>query len=467
MRRSGRLTAFGVLRDARRALQGGRAAVEARQRERLAALLQHARAHSAFYAELYAGLPQHPDLGSLPPVTKAQLMGHFDAWVTDPEVTKDALLRFTARQDTIGTDFLGRYVVFTTSGSTGEPTLLVQDARALAVMNGLAYGRPPYISRRVLLRMLAKGIRGAAVFASGGHFLTAVMYTRRIRSVPLRRRYVRFFSVLEPVAQLVEELNAYRPAMLESYASGLEVLAEEQAAGRLRVTPALVACGGEQLLPAVRRRIEEVFGCPLLELYSASEASPLALPCRYGEQHVNADWFILEPIDSAGRPVPAGVLSHSVLLTNLANFVQPIIRYELGDSVRLGAEPCRCGSPLPTVRIEGRTDEVLRFEGPAGTVALLPMALGTVVEETPGVHRFQVLQTGPDALAVRVEVLPGHEQHSVEAEVLARLRSHLDGQGLPGVGLALDPEPIRVNPKGGKLRHVLHAPAGPTAAGAT
>ncbi|MDQ0258716.1 hypothetical protein J2W20_000591 [Sinomonas atrocyanea] len=306
MRRSARLTAFGVLRDARRALRGGRAAVEARQRERLAALLQHARAHSAFYAELYAGLPQHPDLGSLPPVTKAQLMGHFDAWVTDPEVTKDALLRFTARQDTIGTDFLGRYVVFTTSGSTGEPTLLVQDARALAVMNGLAYGRPPYISRQVLLRMLAKGIRGAAVFASGGHFLTAVMYTRRIRSVPLRRRYVRFFSVLEPVAQLVEELNAYRPAMLESYASGLEVLAEEQAAGRLRVAPALVACGGEQLLPAVRRRIEEVFGCPLLELYSASEASPLALPCRYGEQHVNADWFILEPIDSAGRPVPGG-----------------------------------------------------------------------------------------------------------------------------------------------------------------
>lgn len=459
MHTSGRITAFAAAWDARRALRGGPAAIEARQRERLTALLQHARAHSSFYAELYAGLPQDAELGSLPPVTKAELMGHFDRWVTDPQVTQEALLRFTARQDTIGTDFLGRYVVFTTSGSTGEPTLLVQDRRALAVMNGLAYGRPPYVRPRVMLRMMAKGVRGALVFATGGHFLTTVMYARRIRSVPLRRRYVRFFSILEPVEQLVQELNAYRPGMLESYASGLEVLAEEQAAGRLRIAPALVACGGEQLLPAVRRRIEQVFGCPLMELYSASEAGPLTLPCRYGEQHLNADWFLLEPIDRAGRPVPAGVLSYSVLLTNLANFVQPIIRYELGDSVRIGAGPCRCGSPLPTVSIEGRTDEILRLEGPAGTVVLLPMALGTVVEETPGVHRFQVLQTGPASLSVRVEVLPGHERQAVEAAVLRRLRAHLEGQGLPAVALDLDPEPIRLNPRGGKLRHVLRVPS--------
>ncbi|MGY3564753.1 phenylacetate--CoA ligase family protein [Sinomonas sp. RB5] len=460
MRRSGRLAPLGVLRDARRVLRGGLPAIEARQRERLAALLQHARAHSALYARLYAGLPQDAGLGSLPPVAKAELMAHFDEWVTDPQVTKDSLERFTARQDTIGSDFLGRYVVFTTSGSTGEPTLLVQDRRAVAVMNGLAYARPPYVHPRVLVRMMAKGIRAALVFATGGHFLTTVMYARRVRSVPFRRRYVRFFSVLEPLAQLVQELNGFRPAMVASYASGLEVLAEEQAAGRLRIAPAIVASGGEQLLPAVRRRIEDVFGCPLMELYSASEATPLTLPCRWGEQHLNADWFILEPIDAAGNSVPPGVLSHSVLLTNLANFVQPIIRYELGDSVRLGAEPCHCGSPLPTVRIEGRTDEVLRLEGPAGTVALLPMALGTVVEETPGVHRFQVLQTGPAALAVRVEALPGHEARAVEAAVLRRLRAHLDGQGLPGVTLAVDPEPILVNPRGGKLRHVLHAPAG-------
>ncbi|MBT1001496.1 phenylacetate--CoA ligase family protein [Paenarthrobacter sp. DKR-5] len=464
MRASGRLSALGVAWDARRTARGGVPAIEARRAERLAALVQHARTHSRFYAQRYAGLDHDAALESLPAVTKPELMAHFDDWVTDPQVTRESLLRFTARADTIGELFLGRYVVFTTSGSTGEPALLVQDKRALAVMNGLAYGRPPHLSRRAAGRMLTHGIRAALVFATGGHFLTTVMFARRVRAAPFRRRYLRFFSVLEPLPQLVEELNSYRPALLASYTSGLEVLANEQAAGRLRIAPVLVASGGEQLLPAVRRRIEEAFGCAMMDLYSASEATPLALPCRYGEQHLNTDWFILEPVDANGNPVPAGVQSHSALLTNLANFVQPVIRYELGDAIRIDAEPCRCGSPLPTVQVEGRTDEILRLESPSGTVALLPMALSTVVVGTTGVHRFQVLQTAPAALAVRIEVLPGQDQSGVEAQVLDRLRRYLGAQGLPDVALAVDPEPVQVQPTGGKLRHVLRAAGTPGSA---
>lgn len=57
------------------------------------------------------------------------------------------------------------------------------------------------------------------------------------------------------------------------------------------------------------------------------------MPCRRGRLHVNSDWFILEPIDAAGRPTPPGERSDSVLVTNLANRVQPVIRYDLGDSV--------------------------------------------------------------------------------------------------------------------------------------
>ena len=36
--------------------------------------------------------------------------------------------------------------------------------------------------------------------------------------------------------------------------------------------------------------------------------------------------------------------SHTVLITNLANWVQPIIRYNLGDSITAISGPCSCGS---------------------------------------------------------------------------------------------------------------------------
>jgi phenylacetate-CoA ligase len=68
-------------------------------------------------------------------------MARFDDWMTDPAITRAHVEEFVANLDNLGRDFLGRYVVFTTSGSTGVPALLVQDHRAVAVMTGLAYVR--------------------------------------------------------------------------------------------------------------------------------------------------------------------------------------------------------------------------------------------------------------------------------------------------------------------------------------
>lgn len=352
----------GVAWDAWRAGRGEPSDVTVRQRRRLDALVDHARRHSRFYAQRYRGLPDGPvSLHRLPSVTKPELMARFDDRVTDPAVTRAAVEAFVADLANIGADFLGRYTVFTTSGSTGVPALLVQDRQAIAVMTGLAYVRSAgAITPRMLARPVHRRGRTAAVFATRGHFLSTAMFERRLRLAPVRRRFTRYFSVLDPLPELVAGLNAYDPAGIGSYASMLTVLAEEQRAGRLRIKPALVIAGGETLTPAARRRIEEAFGCPMFETYSASEASPLSQPCRRGRLHVNADWFLVEPVDADGAPVSPGTWSHSVLITNLANHVQPVIRYDLGDSVMLDPGPCPCGSPLPTIRVAGRTDETLR-----------------------------------------------------------------------------------------------------------
>ncbi len=457
-RTPGAPTTAWVAWDAWRATRGGPSVVAMRQQQRLATLVAHARQASRFYAELYADLPPGTtELRRLPPVTKPQLMARFDDWVTDPAVTRAAVEAFVADASNIGVDLLGRYVVFTTSGSTGVPTLLVQDHRAIAVMTGVAYARTAgLLTPRLLADTLRHGARQAAVFATGGHFLTAVMFERRQRALRLRRRMARFFSVMDPLPRIVADLNAFRPALLASYPSVLALLAGEQRAGRLRLSPALISTGGEALLPAVRRGVEAAFRCPVIESYSASEAVPLTLPCTRGRLHVNADWFILEPVDATGAPVPAGRFSHSVLVTNLANLVQPLIRYELGDSVAMDADACPCGRPLPTIRVQGRTEEILHVPGPDGhEVALLPMALATVVEETPGVHRFQVVQTAPTTLAVRLEAGTGYRPDAVWDVVRDRLGGYLRDQGLPDVTLELAPDPPRVTARGGKLLHVL------------
>src|SRR4030067_113818 len=117
---AGRLDLFPSPWDIWRAGRGDGAAVVRRQRSRLAVMSGFARRHSAFYREQYRQVPDaDPDILSLPPVTKQQLMESFSDWVTDPAVTREGGGAFVSATDRAGTRDLGRRGVFATAGTTG------------------------------------------------------------------------------------------------------------------------------------------------------------------------------------------------------------------------------------------------------------------------------------------------------------------------------------------------------------
>ena len=310
MERSGslELTAQWVAQDAWRAARSG-PALTARQAARLEALVRHARRDSRFYAEHYRQCHRGRSVPkcstSLPPVTKPELMARFDDWVTDPSVTRAGVEQFVADPDNLGRDFLGRYVVFTTSGSTGVPALLVQDPPRRGGDDRLSYVRAlGAITPRLLARMVTRQPRQAAVFATG-HFLSTTMFQRRLRTAPFRRR----ITVTTPCS--IHCRSSSRAQCIPARFSGN---VRECACGTHRGAGGRSAANlasrdhqrGELLSPAVQRRAEQAFGCLVNQSYAASEAMPLALPCRYGLLHLNSDWFVVEPIDATvGRYHPA------------------------------------------------------------------------------------------------------------------------------------------------------------------
>jgi len=263
------------------------------------------------------------------------------------------------------------------------------------------------------------------------------------------------FAVTQPLPDLVRDLNAYQPAFVSSYPTVLSLLAEEQAAGRLRVRPTALWSGGEGLSLAGRNGIERAFGCPLLNEYGASECLTIGHGCRAGWLHINADWAILEAVDRDYRPTSPGELSHTVLLTNLANAVQPIIRYDLGDRVRMHEGRCACGSPLPAMQVEGRSDDVVTVHAADGRpVRLVPLALTTIVEDAALVHRFQIVQSAPDRLELRLMAI---DRARAGAAAITALREYLDHHGLANVKVHLargEPQP-EPEERGGKLRQVV------------
>jgi phenylacetate-coenzyme A ligase PaaK-like adenylate-forming protein len=184
----------------------------------------------------------------------------------------------------------------------------------------------------------------------------------------------------------------------------------------------------------------------------------IAFGCGEGWLHINADWVLLEPVDSDYRPTPPGEPSHTALLTNLANRVQPVIRYDLGDSVIAKPEPCACGSPLQAIQVEGRRDDVVSLCAPDGSVVrILPLALTTVVEEAAHVHRFQIVQTAADRLMLRLDTSHENDRQAAWRAAAGALRHYLTRQSLPNVHVGLDKQGPLTDRRTGKLREVVVA----------
>jgi phenylacetate-CoA ligase len=399
----------------------------ARQASRLASLLATAAHGSPLYRRLLGACDTTSlRLCDLPVMRKKDLMRDFTDWVTDPQLRLDALHRFTADPSRIARAYLGRYVVWESSGSSGEPTVFVQDAAAMAVYDALEASRRPML--RPLHRMLdpwCLGERVAFVGAIDGHFASVVSLQRLRRLNPMLSQRLRLFSFLQPLPQLVAELNAWEPTVVATYPSAAVLLAEERRAGRLNFAPQEVWTGGETLLPGERKLAEQVFGCPLVNSYGSSEFLTLACECRCGRLHLNSDWVILESVDEHGRAVAPDRPGATTLLTNLANHVQPLIRCDLGDRVTFRSQPCDCGSQLPVIEVLGRSDDTLRL-GPAScAVGILPLALCTVLEDEAGLFDFQLIQQGPSdlLLSTPLEGVAGtHALRRAQAALAAFLR---------------------------------------------
>jgi hypothetical protein len=85
---------------------------------------------------------------------------------------------------------------------------------------------------------------------------------------------------------------------------------------------------------------------------------------------------------------------------------------------------------------------------------MLPLALAATVKLTHGAKRFQVIQTAPTTLRVRLEVAPGVDDQQVSESVVRRLQNYLSAQGLPSIQIQRAPEPPLPDPISGKFRRV-------------
>jgi phenylacetate-CoA ligase len=425
-----------------------RSQVEAAQRNGLRRLLKHAAERSPFHRERLAGLRtsdvELSDLSSLPVMTKAEMMASFDNVLTDRRLSLSVVETALAATAAEPVPILGQYVAQATGGSSGRRGVFVFDRQAkagfmLSIMRGLmarltASGGPP-----------SDGLTFAMVAASSAVHPTAAAAAETVGdSIPVT---VVSVPVTLPWSELIGRLNETGGQILGGYPSMLIRLADEQRAGRLNLTPAMIVSTSESLLPHVRDALTEAFRVPVVDTFACTEGLVGSSDPGGSVLSFNSDLCIAELVDEHNRPVQAGCPSAKILLTNLYNWTQPLIRYELPDV--FVAEPAAEGAGRLRARVQGRADDVLRYPG----VTLHPHVIRSVLVQSRQIADYQVRQT---AWGIDLDVLPagpaGRTGQIARDELTRALRDQLRMAGLsdPQVALRVVSE-LRRQPDTGKL----------------
>lgn len=298
------------------------------------------------------------------------------------------------------------------------------------------------------------------VFRAGGYRVKDLLLDLTEARVPAPRKIERlglfrkrYLPITDDLARHARAIESMRPDVVLMLANLIEILAEAALKQGLRIRPRHIFTVGEHVTLHQRQLAREVFGVDPIDVYGATEFGPIAFQCaeRRG-YHVNTDSVILEIVDPhTDAPVAPGEVGKAVV-TGLVNETMPLIRYALGDLAVVRDDRCPCGRSLPLLdSIRGRVSQML-FAGDGRRVP--PWGPTTVLEETAGVERFQIVQEQAGALHVRIRGGPVDE-----GDLAGRLRRLFD----PGLTVTVEYVDSFGAPEVGKFKKVICRVARPGA----
>lgn len=343
--------------------------VEIEIRRRLDEFLSHACSRSERYRE-FAGKP----------------LSEF------PILEKESLIR---RLDSIRTVAEGEGVVSLTGGTTGASMKVI-------------YTREDIQERNALLDHFraAYGYRlGEKVAWFSGKDLATQDDVERGRCYrDDRRNRIRFFSTFlinrANFDSYWNALHEFQPRFMVGFPSSVLDIAMYARERGLKAgwKVDVMFPTAETVLPVHRETIGDVFGCRLVDQYASSEGAPFILECQEGRLHIHPLSGVFEVLDEHGRPAREG----EMVVTSFSTRGTPLIRYRIGDRIRLAApeDHCGCGSNFPLVDwIDGRTSDFV-YSAETGRVNL--GNLSNCTKDVAGILSFQVQQDAVDEILVRV-----------------------------------------------------------------
>jgi phenylacetate-CoA ligase len=255
------------------------------------------------------------------------------------------------------------------SGSTGTPTKTLYSTRMhqkyFAIFDARIYNWAG------LDYKVPRGMIGGRKILRRGHSKGPYY---RYNIVEKQTYFSAFHISSDTAADYIRGMKRNRVEYMTGYASSNYFLArfiEEKGLKAPQMRAVLTS--SEMLTTEMRDTFERVYGCKTFDSYNGVEATCLVSECEHGRLHISPDVGIVEILNEKGEPCAPGETGE-VVTTGLLNFNQPLIRYRMGDLLRMSVDQsCPCNRQMPVVEeIVGRIEdtvigadgrEMVRFHG--------------------------------------------------------------------------------------------------------
>ena len=351
------------------------------QWEKIQAIIQHAFHHTPFYRERF----QHAGISP-------EDIQSWEEFKSIPVLTKSEVQQNCEKMFADNTD---KYISFLTSGSTGKPLKGYWNKDSSQFKR--ACGRRS--------ELWADCDLGDRIYCLYGNPEKKVTFKLRLRRTLLRR--VSYLDTLqltdESMTRFAGMVLKKPPALLWGHAHALYHFAcFVEKSGITGIQPKGMYSAGMVLHDWERKKVEEVFNCPLQDRYGCEEFGLIACECKKKEGlHINADSHYVEFITADGKEAPPDTRGN-IVVTDLTNHAMPFIRYNIEDiGIPSGKSLCSCGRTQPLIeRIEGRlADFLVTPEGKMVSGISLTDHFGGSI---PGIEQIQIIQDKSDHLLINL-----------------------------------------------------------------
>lgn len=286
----------------------------------------------------------------------------------------------------------------TSGGSTGEPVEFIQDKH---------YDEWNIATKIFFNQMLGKepGEKEIKFWGSDRDIIMGNLTLKdRLMNYLYNRKFFNSYDLNEKsIEELIKLNNKFKPLCYWSYVEGAFEFSKVVNNKMVKLfSPKFIITTIGPLYDNIINEIENAFKCPVYNQYGSREVGAIACQCKEQKHLHTFPWFnIVEVLDENNRNVEPGE-EGKIIVTNLANYSMPLIRYDIGD-VAIPARDIRCGCGRNFYSFENVIGRTLGyFKKRDGSLAHSHFIVQSIFFKN-WIKRFQIIQEDYDLILVNIE----------------------------------------------------------------